>query len=176
MTLGDLEDHQRAAAAAARTRAAIERAFGSADPHHAYTRYPGSSVADAASAFTLPPFQPSPLKDALAAWSGSAASMVRPAGGLAPGARWHRDGVSWTPETALYALVAATNGLPDQAHRLLGWLDAHRTSTGAIPEKVLASGAPASVAPLAWSDACVILAVLALQQGGAAMSPGDAVE
>ena len=40
----------------------------------------------------------------------SAAAMARPAGGLAPGAAWKRDGISWTPQTSLYALTAAVNG------------------------------------------------------------------
>jgi GH15 family glucan-1,4-alpha-glucosidase len=76
--------------------------------------------------------------------------MLRPAGGVAPGATWKDDGVSWTPQTALYALTAATLGDAAAAERWLTWLDAHRTPSGALPEKVLADGTPAAVAPLAW--------------------------
>jgi GH15 family glucan-1,4-alpha-glucosidase len=88
--------------------------------------------------------------------------MARPAGGLAPGAGWRQDGISWTPQTSLYALTAAANGDDAQAHARLAWLDAHRTAMGALPEKVLADGSPAAVAPLAWTAACVVLAVATL--------------
>ncbi|MEN1976311.1 glycoside hydrolase family 15 protein [Cellulomonas sp. P4] len=155
------EDGAAAAAreAAGRTRDAVEREFGD---DTAYGRYAGGSVPDAASAFVLPPFQPEPLTGALDAWQASAEAMARPAGGLAPGAAWKRDGISWTPQTSLYALVAAENGRPDEARARLDWLDAHRTMLGALPEKVLADGSPAAVAPLAWTAACVVLAVGAL--------------
>ncbi|QZN86109.1 glycoside hydrolase family 15 [Cellulomonas sp. C5510] len=159
----ELLDEEEAAAAAreaaGRTRDAVERAFGD---DTAYGRYADGSVADAASAFVLPPLQPRPLAGALDAWQASAAAMERPAGGLAPGAAWKSDGISWTPQTALYALVAAENGRPDDARARLDWLDAHRTPLGALPEKVLADGSPAAVAPLAWTAACVVLAVDAL--------------
>ncbi|GMA86293.1 hypothetical protein GCM10025868_15430 [Angustibacter aerolatus] len=46
--------------------------------------------------------------------------------------------------------------------RLLRWLDRHRTTVGALPEKVLADGAPAGPAPLAWTAAMTVLAVDAL--------------
>jgi GH15 family glucan-1,4-alpha-glucosidase len=155
------EDEQAAAAqeAAARTRAAVERAFGD---DTAYGRYADGRVADAASAFVLPPFQPTALDGAVDAWQASAAAMARPAGGLAPGAGWKQDGISWTPQTSLYALVAAENGFAAEARDRLDWLDAHRTSMGALPEKVLADGSPAAVAPLAWTAACVVLAADAL--------------
>jgi hypothetical protein len=124
-----------------------------------FTRYSDGRDADAASAFLLPPFQPEPLPGALAAWQDSAARMVRPAGGIAPGEGWKQDGISWTPQTSLYAWVAADTGDRADAERWLSWIDAHRTSSGAIPEKVLADGAPAAVAPLSWSAACVLLAL-----------------
>ncbi|WP_454050952.1 glycoside hydrolase family 15 [Cellulomonas sp. Marseille-Q8402] len=146
--------------AAVRTRAAVEREFGDAT---AYGRYADGAVADAASAFTLPPFQPTPLAGATDAWLASADAMARPAGGLAPGAGWRQDGISWTPQTSLYALTAATNGFDADARARLDWLDAHRTTMGALPEKVLADGSPAAVAPLAWTAACVVLAVTALE-------------
>jgi GH15 family glucan-1,4-alpha-glucosidase len=39
----------------------------------------------------------------------------------------------------------------------MDWLDAHRTRWGSLPEKVLADGAPAGPAPLAWTAALVVL-------------------
>jgi GH15 family glucan-1,4-alpha-glucosidase len=90
--------------------------------------------------------------------------MTRAAGGLAPGASWRDDGVSWTPQTALYALAAASTGELDRAKTWLTWLAEHRTASGALPEKVLADGSPAAVAPLAWTAALVILAVSAMDE------------
>ncbi|WP_127131253.1 glycoside hydrolase family 15 protein [Georgenia sp. SYP-B2076] len=161
-----------AAARAEQVRDAVEETFGP----HGYTRYAGAGPAnlllgsngrDAATAMLLPPFTAEPLDGAEAAWLASAAEMGRPAGGVAPGAGWKRDGISWTPETTLYALTAAANGHPDRATGWLDWVAAHRTASGAIPEKVLAGGAPAAVAPLTWSGANVILAVAALEDIGA---------
>lgn len=157
--LGDPTAAAAARDAATRTRAAVEREFGD---DTAYGRYADGGVADAASAFVLPPFQPEALSGGLDAWRASATAMARPAGGLAPGAGWRQDGISWTPQTALYALTAATNGDAAQARVWLDWLDAHRTAMGALPEKVLADGSPAAVAPLAWTAACVVLAVATL--------------
>ncbi len=157
--LGDTAAAADARDAAAGTRAAVERAFGD---DTAYGRYADGGLADAASAFVLPPFQPAALSGAEDAWRASAAAMARPAGGLAPGAGWRQDGISWTPQTSLYALTAAVNGDDAQARARLDWLDAHRTAMGALPEKVLADGSPAAVAPLAWTAACVVLAAAAL--------------
>jgi GH15 family glucan-1,4-alpha-glucosidase len=158
--LGDDDAAAATRDAAARTRVAVEREFGD---ESAYGRYADGAVADAASAFTLPPFQPAPLHGAADAWLASADTMARPAGGLAPGAGWRQDGISWTPQTSLYALTAAENGYDAEARDRLDWLGAHRTAMGALPEKVLADGSPAAVAPLAWTAACVVLAVQALE-------------
>ncbi|MEE6274392.1 glycoside hydrolase family 15 [Georgenia wangjunii] len=156
---------------AVEVRGAVEDAFGPG--YHRYARtgplalLRGSGHRDAATAVLLPPFVPVPLAGAEAAWLASAEEMARPAGGLAPGAGWKQDGISWTPQTSLYALAAASNGHPGLAREWLDWLAAHRTASGAIPEKVLADGAPAAVAPLTWSSANVVLAVLALEEAGA---------
>jgi glucoamylase len=83
--------------------------------------------------------------------------MRRPAGGLAPGEGWKDDGISWTPETALFALAAAATGDRPAAERYLAWLEAHTTAHGALPEKVLSDGSPAGPAPLAWTSALVVL-------------------
>jgi len=158
----DVGQPARAGAAVARSkdlRAAIEDGFGPL-----FARYPGGRELDAATAFLLPPFQRVALPGAYAAWRASADPMARPAGGLAPGAGWKNDGISWTPQTALYSLTAAWAGDTGSAEARLTWIDAHRTPSGAIPEKVLADGSPAAVAPLSWSAACVVLAVAQLDR------------
>ncbi|MFE5776130.1 hypothetical protein [Brachybacterium sp. NPDC056505] len=91
-------------------------------------------------------------------------SLARPAGGIAPGARWRRDGVSWTPSTSMLALGLARAGDADGAHDLLEWLEQHRTADGSLPEKVLADGSPAAVAPLAWTAANILLTLDALRE------------
>lgn len=147
-----------AADAAAALRERIEGSFGA----RGYPRHVTGGARDAATAFVLPPFVRVPLDGAEAAWRASVEPMLRPAGGLAPGGSWRPDGVSWTPQTTLYALTAASIGDRATAEHWLGWIDAHRTASGAIPEKVLADGSPAAVAPLAWSSANVLLALTAL--------------
>ncbi|HLS14849.1 MAG TPA: glycoside hydrolase family 15, partial [Beutenbergiaceae bacterium] len=93
-------------------------------------------------------------------------AMQRPGGGLAPGEAWAETSMSWTPETALYAWAAAANDQPERARALLDWIESHRTSIGAIPEKVDPDGSPAHVAPLAWSDALVLLTLTELESTG----------
>ncbi|GAA1315240.1 MAG: hypothetical protein ACTIMA_08230 [Brachybacterium tyrofermentans] len=88
--------------------------------------------------------------------------LARPGGGIAPGASWREDGVSWTPSTSLLALALARAGEVDAALEILGWLAAHRTDAGSLPEKVLFDGRPAAVAPLAWTAANVLLTLDAL--------------
>lgn len=130
-----------------------------------FARYTDGHDRDAASAFLLPPFQPAAVDGALSAWRAWADEMTRPAGGLAPGAGWPDDGISWTPQTALYGLTAAWAGDAETSRSWLTWIDKHRTPSGAIPEKVLADGSPTAAAPLAWSAACVVLAAARLDQG-----------
>ncbi len=149
---------------AMRLRAAIVERFGP----DGYPRQLGRDLPDAATAFLLPPFQAAPLLGAVDAWEGSIPQMLRPAGGLAPGAGWRDDGISWTPQTALYALAAASLGDRERAEQWLAWLDAHRTPSGALPEKVLADGSPAAVAPLAWTCALVVLTAQTLEDDGGA--------
>jgi GH15 family glucan-1,4-alpha-glucosidase len=126
-----------------------------------YPRMPGRADPDAAVAFLLPPFTEAADPEIVAAWRRAAQMMERPAGGVAPGAGWKNDGVSWTPQTSLFAWVAASIGQCADAEYWLDWLDAHRTPSGSLPEKVLADGSPAAVAPLTWTAAIVILAVAA---------------
>jgi glucoamylase len=165
---GQQGEHERAAHLTAVADATADRIldiFGADYPRHAGRR---DAVADtdASITFLARPYQRRGDKAAMDRAAGAISALERPNGGLAPGAAWHDDGVSWTPETALFALTFASDGghLDMAARRYLDWLDAHRTRTGSIPEKVLADGTPASVAPLAWSAAIVVLAVDALDR------------
>ncbi|UFU03546.1 glycoside hydrolase family 15 [Ruania suaedae] len=157
---GTTERASEISAGAAQLREAIAAEFGTSG----YGRYPGRSVQDAAAAFVLPPYVSEPLPGAASAWRTSIDAMARPAGGLAPGAAWPETQYSWTPQTALYAWTAASMGDDDLAMSLLTWIDEHRTATGAIPEKVGPDGAPAAVAPLAWTCALVLLTLHELEQ------------
>ena len=92
-------------------------------------------------------------------------SLARPGGGIAPGASWREDGVSWTPSTSLLGLGLARAGEREAASEILQWLAAHRTEAGSLPEKVLFDGRPAEVAPLAWTAANVLLTLDELARG-----------
>jgi glucoamylase len=138
--------------------ATIRTRFGS----EGYPRYLGGNDPDASLAFLLPPFTPLADPAVVSAWRNAAERMRRPAGGLAPGAGWKNDGISWTPQTALFAWTAASIGDRDSAQQRLSWLSAHRTRYGALPEKVLSDGRPAGPAPLTWTDALTVLTVVAL--------------
>ena len=154
-----LRDGRRWAAAAASLTAAIGARFG----RNGFQRTPAAgSGADAAVTFLGPPFAAPDPAVRLAARSAQRTLAVTGSGGLRPGASWHgTPGVSWTTETALFALFDAATGQHAQAARLLSWLAAHRTRLGSLPEQVSASGEPASVAPLAWADAVTLLTLLA---------------
>lgn len=147
--------------AAARLRSLVEREFG----EDGYARSITGGDRDAAVAFALPPYQPTPLAGAADAWTATVRPLLRPAGGISPGEGWRSDGVSWTPQTALYAFAAACAGTEktrDEAMSWIAWLESHRTGSGALPEKVLADGSPAAVAPLAWTSALVVLTLVEL--------------
>ena len=124
-----------------------------------YPRLLGGSAADAAVTFLVAPIGPTEADvEVLSALDRAQTSMVRPAGGLAPGADWRNDGVSWTPETALFAAAWAATGHRSRSQALLTWLGEHRTDAGSFPEKVLHDGRPAAVAPLAWTASLVVIA------------------
>jgi GH15 family glucan-1,4-alpha-glucosidase len=151
-------DGHRWAAAAARLARAITAAFG----RTGYQRTPApGSGADAAVTFLGPPFaRPGP--SLLRAVSSAQEALALPGGGLRPGTRWPgTPGVAWTAETAFFALFDAATGQHARAAALLAWLAAHRTGLGSLPEKVSSAGQPASVAPLPWTDAVTLLALLA---------------
>jgi glucoamylase len=155
--LGRDGDAARAAAGATRLRAAIRSAFAPS-----YPRYAGGDEPDAAVTFLLPPYVPAADPRVVAAAEAAEPRLRRPAGGLAPGAGWRNDGISWTPQTALFGLTAAATGRRDRAESVLAWLRDHRTASGALPEKVLWDGDPGGVAPLSWTAALVLLTVSTL--------------
>ncbi|MDQ1702787.1 MAG: glucoamylase [Frankiaceae bacterium] len=173
-TLAGLEAVQQLAALAALPRATVSTAAAAATLVRArtvatfgatgYGRYEYGGLPDAAVTFLAPPFVGAPLPGVAAAEAAAVTALRRPAGGLAPGAGWKADGVSWTPETALFALSAAAAGDRDHAEHWLGWLQVHRTVAGALPEKVLANGEPGGVAPLGWTSALTVLALTELER------------
>ena len=151
-------DGRRWAAAAARLATAIAAAFG----RNGYQRTPeAGSGADAAVTFLGPPFAV-PDPEVLEAARSAQRSLAIPNGGLRPGSNWTGvPDVAWTPETAFFALFDAAAGQHGPASAVLAWLAAHRTRLGSLPEQVNAAGQPASVAPLAWTDAVTLLALRA---------------
>jgi glucoamylase len=152
-----VRDGRRWAAAAARLASAITATFG----RTGYQRTPTGSGADAAVTFLGPPFaEPGPA--VLRAASSAQRALTVPNGGLRPGTDWPgTPDVAWTAETAFFALFDAATGQHGRAAALLTWLAAHRTRLGSLPEQVNAAGQPASVAPLSWTDAVVLLALQA---------------
>ncbi|AYY12182.1 glycoside hydrolase family 15 [Actinobacteria bacterium YIM 96077] len=156
--IDDAAAADRAAHGAGRLRAAVHREFGPGG----YARYADGSDRDAALFYLVPPVAESVHPDVRDAWAHVPDEMRRRAGGLAPGAGWRDDGVSWTPHTAMYALTAAAMGEDAIARETLMWLDEHRTVRGALPEKVLGDGSPAAVAPLSWTAAIVVLTAVEL--------------
>ena len=126
----------------------------------------GGGGLDAAVTFVMPPFDQSRSVQVADAWTRFQTDALRPAGGLAPGAGWKSDGISWTPETALVAYTAAMSGRREISEHWMDWLNNHRAPGGSLPEKVLAGGAPAGPAPLAWTAALVVLTSAELEAPG----------
>jgi glucoamylase len=156
--LGHPSSAQECASAAATLASDIRSTFG---PQ--YTRYPhGHGEADASVAMLLPPFTDFRDPHLNAAFQKLLKDSRRAGGGYAPGTGWRNDGVSWTPETALYALSAAVNGDTATAQSIITWLGKHRTQAGSFPEKVLFDGSPAAVAPLSWTASVVLLTLFSL--------------
>ncbi|WP_109687574.1 hypothetical protein [Branchiibius hedensis] len=149
-----LDDDPAPATAALRELDALREQHFAAFPRHADGDDPDVSIV-----FTMPPFRQEPAPGALEALVCLKPRITRSAGGLAPGSGWRDDGISWTPETALVASAFAGTGAGDNATYLLHWLENHRTAAGSLPEKVLASGAPAAVAPLSWTASLVLLTI-----------------
>ena len=156
--LGRAQSAQRWADDAARLARAIQASFGC----YGFNRLPDdSSGPDASVTFLGPPFGPggAALEHAEEV---AERGLTLPRGGLQPGTDWPGNTTTaWTAETAFFALFDASTGENSRAAALLSWLAAHRTPLGALPEQVTAAGQPASVAPLAWTDAAVLLALSA---------------
>ena len=151
-------DGRRWASEAARLARAITATFGPTG----YQRTPDAgSGADAAVTFLGPPFA-APRHEVLQGASAAQRALTVPDGGLQPGAAWPGvPDVAWTAETAFFAMFDAATGQHGQAAALLGWLAAHRTKLGSLPEQVNSAGKPACIAPLSWTDAVTLLALLA---------------
>ena len=157
---GDTGQARGWAAAAARLTRAVGTDFGG----YGYHRLPFTdSGTDTAVTFLGPPF--AARSPALArAVRGTENSVRLPDGGMLPGSSWPGNRtLAWTPETAFFALYDANTGQHRAAARILSWLSAHRTRLGELPEQVNSGGQPASVAPLAWTDAVVLLALVSQQ-------------
>jgi glucoamylase len=154
---------RRSGAAAARLRTNIRERFDGGYERFGFGRYGGGGGMDAAVTFLMPPFAESPAPGVVDAWIRYQSDASRPAGGLAPGAQWKQDGISWTAETALVAYTASMIGRREMAEHWMDWLNAHRAGWGSLPEKVLATGEPAGPAPLAWTAALVVLTAAELE-------------
>ncbi len=154
--LGAADSSLRWGKAATRLADGIASAFG----RYGYQRLPyEKDGADAAVTFLGPPFgSASSAVDHAVRKTGQILTL--PGGGILPGTDWSGNGsVSWTAETAFFALYFASTGDHRRAHTILSWLAAHRTRLGVLAEQVNAKGRPVSVAPLAWTDAAVLLAL-----------------
>jgi GH15 family glucan-1,4-alpha-glucosidase len=151
-------DGHRWAAAAARLARAITATFG----WTGYQRLPeAGSGADAAVTFLGPPFA-QPSRGVLIAARSAQRALVLRNGGLQPGTTWPgTPGVAWTAETAFFALFDAATGQRGRAAALLDWLAGHTTTLGSLPEQVNSAGRSAGLAPLSWTDAATLLALLA---------------
>jgi GH15 family glucan-1,4-alpha-glucosidase len=147
--------------AAERLDRAIRQRLGGPDGYHHSTTGGG---ADAAVTWLAPPFRP-PDPAVRAAVAGAARQLASgPAGGVVPGWPWRGED-PWTPATASFALAEMAGGEHAAASRRLGWLLDHRTSLGAFPERVRrADGAPRSVAPIGWTHALVLLALVSQER------------
>jgi GH15 family glucan-1,4-alpha-glucosidase len=148
----------RWARAATRLADGIAAAFG----RHGYHRLPlADSGDDAAVTFLGPPFAAAGPA-VVSAITDTERSLRLPNGGMLPGTDWPGNRTTaWTAETAFFALSDAETGHRQQASQLLTWFATHTTRLGTLPEKVDARGQPVSAAPLAWTDAAVMLTLVA---------------
>jgi GH15 family glucan-1,4-alpha-glucosidase len=141
--------------------AAVQRTFGA----KGYPRSVRGGPKDTSVTWLTPPFAPargSVLRARDQAWTGAA----RAVGGVAPGVGWRENTVAWTPSTSAFALSFAASGDRREAEAVLDWLDKHRTTMGSLPEKVGGDGQAASVAPLSWTAAAVLLTLHELYGAG----------
>jgi glucoamylase len=155
-------DHGTSAARWARAAARLADGIAAGFGRHGYHRLPfADSGDDAAVTFLGPPFAAAGPA-VVSAITDTERSLRLPNGGMLPGSDWPGNRTTaWTAETAFFALADAEMGHRQQASQLLTWLAAHTTRLGALPEKVDARGRPVSAAPLAWTDAAVLLTLVA---------------
>ena len=146
------------ARAATRLAGGIAAAFG----RYGYHRLPYTdSGDDAAVTFLGPPFAAAGPA-VVSAITDTERSLRLPNGGILPGADWPGNRTTaWTAETAFFALFDAETGNQHGTNQMLTWFAAHATRLGTLPEKVDAGGRPVSAAPLAWTDAAVLLTLVA---------------
>ena len=144
--------------AAERLDGAIRRDFAP----YGYPRQPAAgSPPDSAVTFLAPPFAPRSA-GVLRAVRRTGDRLRTPWGGVLPGANWPGSRVeAWTPETAMFALATTAAGDRSAGAPWTGWLLRHRTAFGAFPERVDDHGRPASVAPLGWTSAIMLLTLTA---------------
>lgn len=117
---------------------------------------------DSAVTFMAPPFNQAPA-DLATAMDDTYQALLLPNGGLVPGNDpGHIWANAWGPETAFFALAWSGTGQPGKAHQVVDWLLDHRNMLGELPEQITPAGAPASVVPLAWTDAVTLLALTQL--------------
>jgi glucoamylase len=160
LRIGDGGSAARWSVDAAQLAMAVGIFFGSTG----YRRRPtADAAADAAVAWLGPPFAAQNLLIHRAIGRAES-NLVRSGGGVTPGVPRPVDtSESWTPETAFFALHNAA-GRDPSVYRRLDWLTDHRTAVGSLPERVSPTGRPVSTAPLAWTNAVVLLALRALEQ------------
>ncbi|MFE0579867.1 hypothetical protein [Streptomyces sp. NPDC058874] len=159
--LGAAGDAERWAAASRRLSAAIAVSFA---PLGYQRTVDGEHGRDSAMAFMAPPFNTAPpgLGEAL---DSTYRALLLPNGGVSPGndPDFSWGSYAWTASTAFFALAWAGTGEQARAGRVLDWVLSKRNALGELPETVNAAGLPSAVAPLGWTDALVVLTVLALQ-------------
>jgi GH15 family glucan-1,4-alpha-glucosidase len=146
------------ARAAARLAGGIAAGFGRYGYHRlAYA----DSGDDASVTFLGPPFAAAGPA-VVSAITGTERALRLPNGGMLPGSDWPGNRTTaWTAETAFFALFNAETGQQRVTSQLLTWFAAHTTRLGALPEKLDAPGRPVSAVPLAWTDAAVLLTLVA---------------
>lgn len=138
--------------------------------------YPRSPIQggrmDTSVTFLAPPFAPSdPGVNAAVDQAFTRQRLAN--GGVLPGEKWAGDKrTAWTPEMAMFTLAASASDQGVQARERLDWLTEHRTSLGALPEKIDDHGRPAGVAPLGWTASAVILSLAALEHPLPVPTPG----
>ncbi|MGW1767867.1 hypothetical protein ACWCQL_27945 [Streptomyces sp. NPDC002073] len=145
--------------------AARQLAAGIAE-HFAPIGYPrttdGLHGRDSAAAFMAPPFNTAP-PDLAVALDDTYRALLLPNGGLLPGSDpehpWGKS--AWTASTTFFALAWLHSGERGKGTRVLDYVLSTRNHLGELPETVTAEGLPSAVVPLGWTDALVLLSLLA---------------